>query len=78
MHYPFPFICLSYVKYETSKSFLEHISNSFINNAVLLSDGQEAEVVMINRQFLSRPIVKTKDSFIDLSKNTNIFIQAII
>lgn len=59
-------------------TFLEHISNSLINLAVLLSDGQEAEVVMINRQFLSRPIVKTKDSFIDLSKNTNLYIQSII
>lgn len=59
-------------------TFLEHITNSFINTAVLLSDGQEAEVVMINRQFLSRPIVKTKDSFIDLSKNTNLHITAIV
>ena len=58
--------------------FLEHISNAFINTAVRLSNNQEGEVVMINRQFLSRPIVKTKDAFIDLSKQTDIYIEAII
>lgn len=59
-------------------TFLEHISNSFINTTVLLSDGQEAEVVMINRQFLSKPIVKTKDSFIDLSKNHDLYIKSMV
>ena len=29
MHYPFPFICLSYVKYETSKSFFSSSSLRF-------------------------------------------------
>lgn len=59
-------------------TFLEHITNSFINNTVLLSDGRQAEVIMINRQFLSRPIVKAGNDFIDLSKNTKISIKAVI
>ena len=58
--------------------FLEHITNSFINTSVLLSDGRKAEVIMINRQFLSRPVVKVGSEFIDLSKNTKISIKAVI
>ena len=59
-------------------TFLEHISNSFINNTVQLSDGRKGEIVMINRQFLSRPIVKCGTEFVDLSKKTSISIEAII
>lgn len=59
-------------------TFLEHISNAFINNTVLLSDGQTAEIVMINKQFLSRPVVKAGNTFIDLSKDTELYIKALV
>ena len=59
-------------------TLLEHISNSFIYNTVQLSDGRKGEIVLINRQFLSRPIVKCGTEFVDLSKKTSISIEAII
>ncbi|MDE6312078.1 MAG: HD-GYP domain-containing protein [Lachnospiraceae bacterium] len=58
--------------------FLEHITNSLINNTVVLNDGQQAEVIMINRQFLSRPVVKIGNEFIDLSKNKKLSIKSVI
>lgn len=58
--------------------FLEHISNTFINNTVLLSNGETAEIVMINKEFLSRPVVKSGSTFIDLSKNPDIYIKAMV
>lgn len=59
-------------------TFLEHITNAFINNTVLLSNGQTAEIVMINKQFLSRPVVKSGNDFIDLSKDTDLYIKALV
>lgn len=67
-------------KYDPSYilTFLEHVSNAFINHTVLLSNNETAEIVMINKQFLSRPMVKTDTRFIDLTKETNLSIKAII
>jgi putative nucleotidyltransferase with HDIG domain len=67
-------------KYDPSyiMTFLEHVSNAFINHTVRLSNGETAEIVMINKQFLSRPMVKTESRFIDLTKETNLSIEAII
>lgn len=67
-------------KFETRYilTFLEHVSNAFINNTVLLNNGEKAEVIMINKQFLSRPIVKSGKNFIDLSQTSNVYIKAVI
>lgn len=67
-------------KFETRYilTFLEHVSNAFINNTVFLSNNESAEVIMINKQFLSRPIVKSGQNFIDLSQTNDIYIKAVI
>lgn len=50
-------------------TFLENVINSFISNTVQLSDGRKGEVVFVNKQHPSRPLIKTADGkFIDLSK----------
>jgi len=58
--------------------FLERIVESYMHNLVRLSDGREGVVVMINRLSLSRPMVKVGDTFVDLSKEHNLSIEAII
>lgn len=67
-------------KYETSYilKFLEEIANTYINNRVLLSDGTQGEIILINRRDLSRPLVKTAAGFIDLSDKRELEIKALI
>lgn len=58
--------------------FLERIVQSYLHNAVRLSDGREGEVIMINKLSLSRPVIKCGSIFIDLSKETGLTIEAIL
>jgi putative nucleotidyltransferase with HDIG domain len=58
--------------------FMERIVLSYLHNIVRLSDGREGEVVMINKLALSRPVVRVGSTFIDLSKEHNLFIDSII
>lgn len=58
--------------------FLERIVQSYLHNAVRLSDGREGEVVMINKLSLSRPVIRCGNTFIDLSKEQKLSIEAIL
>lgn len=58
--------------------FLENIVSSYLHNRVLLSDGREGEVVMINKQCLAKPMLMDGDTFIDLSKESNVKIVEIL
>lgn len=57
---------------------MEMIVQSYIGNNVRLSNDVVGEVIMINRNNLSRPIVKTETEYIDLSKDKSIKIEAVI
>ena len=60
-------------------TFLENIINSYISNTVQLSDGRVGEVVFINKQYPSRPLLKCGNTFIDLSKEpSDIVIEKIL
>lgn len=60
-------------------TFLEHIARTYQRNRVLLSDGRGANVVMLNQQTLSRPIVQVDDgSCIDLSRTPDLSIQSLL
>ena len=59
-------------------TFLEHIAYTYQNNRVLLTDGRSANIIMLNKQFLSLPIVNTDDGVIDLSKTPELRIQALL
>lgn len=58
--------------------FLEHIVNTYVNNQVLLSDGRTGEVVMINKQALSRPLIRLQDGFLDLTQYKDINIVKVL
>ena len=58
--------------------FMERIVQSYLHNIVRLSDGREGEVVMINKLALSRPVVRTGNDFVDLSKEHRLSIDCII
>lgn len=60
-------------------TFLEHIADAYVSHDVMLSDGSLGVVVLVNRQQLSRPVVRITDgSFIDLSQRRDLFIEKIL
>ena len=67
-------------KYDTQylMCFLEHLTLSYINSNVRLSNGTEGKIVMLNRHSLSRPVVKCGRKYIDLSTERNIFITEML
>ncbi len=59
-------------------TFLERVVNSYMNCKVKLSNGEEGDIVYINRVSLSKPMIKTGNTFIDLSKQSNLSIESIL
>lgn len=58
--------------------FLERMVQSYMHNIVRLSDGREGEVIMINRLSLSKPVIRSGSTYIDLSKERKVSIVEII
>lgn len=69
-----------YAKYDTKfiLTFLEGIAQTYIHNSVRLSDNTEGEIILINRMELSKPVIKTGDTYIDLSKRRDLSIVSIL
>lgn len=58
--------------------FLENICQSYIGHQVRLSNGVKGEIVMLNKQALSRPMIKSGKEFIDLSAHSDLTIDMIL
>ena len=68
-------------KYDTKYilTFIENVLNTYIQSRVRLSDGRTGEVIMINKQRLSRPLIRTGSLYIDLSKEPDVvYIEEIL
>ncbi len=59
-------------------TFLENVVLTYINNRVRLSNGVEGDVIFINKHYLSKPLVRFRDNFIDLSQHSDLSIEAIL
>lgn len=59
-------------------TFLNRISTAYLHNNVRLTDGRVGEIVMINPMCLYRPMVRVGTEFIDLLKNPELRIEAIV
>lgn len=59
-------------------TFLQEIVQSYVGKRVRLSDRTVGEIRMINKNSLSKPIVQTANGFIDLSKEHDLFIEAVL
>lgn len=57
--------------------FLQNIINTYLHSHVQLSNGESGEIIMVNTNNLSKPIVHSGSDFIDLSKNKDIKIEKI-
>ncbi|QZY56235.1 HD-GYP domain-containing protein [Crassaminicella profunda] len=69
-----------YRKFDTKflLTFLNHIASCYIGNWCLLSTGEEAKIVFINKDMVSKPIVQVDGTIVDLKEERNIFIEEII
>lgn len=69
-----------FLKYDPGylMTFLERIVQSYLYNGVRLTDGREGEVIMINKLSLSRPVIRCGNTFVDLSKELKLSIEAIL
>ncbi|SET48265.1 HD-GYP domain-containing protein [[Clostridium] polysaccharolyticum] len=59
-------------------TFLHEMAETYIHSNVILNNGQEGKVVMINSNSLSKPIVSVGNEFHDLSKETFLSIARIV
>lgn len=58
--------------------FLEHSAQSYVSSNVLLSDGSEGKIALINKTALGRPVVMLGNKVVDLSKNRDIKIVRLL
>lgn len=58
--------------------FMKRTVEAYINSEVMLSNNERGKVVLINQQVLSRPVVITDKQTYDLSKETQVEIEALI
>lgn len=59
-------------------TFLENICNTYIQNRCRLSDGREGQIIFINKQHLSRPVVQCGDDYVDLSEEPELTIETLL
>ena len=59
-------------------TFLSKVTYNFIQHTVLLSNGEYAQIVLINKYNLSRPLVQMGSTFIDLAIRTDLHIEALL
>ncbi len=58
--------------------FLENVVNTYIRNCCRLSNGATAEIVFINKDRLSRPIVRCGDTIINLAERPDLSIEELL
>lgn len=71
---------ISYNKFDSQffMTFTSHIAETMIQHRVMLSDGREGQVVMINKYDLSRPLIQVGSGFVDLSKKKELFVKELL
>ncbi|MBQ7507195.1 MAG: HD domain-containing protein [Lachnospiraceae bacterium] len=68
----------SLYKTEYLLTFMKQIAKTYQNNRIMLNNGASANIVLLNENRLSKPVVQLNDgTCIDLS-NSNLYIQALI
>lgn len=64
--------------HRVSSVFLHNIASYYIGNFVKLSNGDIGEIIYINSNSVSKPIIKASNQFIDLTINKDIRIDELI
>lgn len=69
---------LNKLDYEYTKILLEHISNYYMGENVLLSTGEIAKIIQVDSNNLSKPLLLKDGEFLDLGKNKDIYIKELL
>lgn len=59
-------------------TFLEHVATTYMNNTVRLNNGMEGDVIFMNKNQYSRPMLQCGDKFIDLSREPELYIETFV
>lgn len=59
-------------------TFMENVVNSYIRSRCRLSDGREGDIIYINREKLSRPIIQCGTEYINLAEIPNLNVVEIL
>lgn len=60
-------------------TFLRHIANAYQNNRVLLNDGRSANIILLNQNHLSKPVIQLDDGdCLDLSMESDLSISSVL
>lgn len=59
-------------------TFLQNIAYCYLDNWCLLSTGEEGKIIFINKQIPSKPIVQIDNAILDLSQETNIYVERVL
>lgn len=62
---------------EITSMFLKKLAEFYVGNKVLLSTGEEGEVIYLNKFNLTKPLIKVGDKFVDLSVEQEIEIREV-
>jgi len=63
---------------QISNLFLKKIAEFYVGNKVLLSTGEEGEIIYLNKFSLTKPLVQIGETFIDLSMKTDVKIKEVL
>lgn len=69
---------LTKIDYKYTKVLLEHVSNYYMGENVLLSTGEIAKIIQVDSENLSKPLLLKDGEFLDLSKNKDVYIKNIL
>ncbi len=58
--------------------FMENVANTYLGNRCRLSDGREGDIIFINRDRLSRPIVQCGKEYVNLFEQPQLYIDCLI
>lgn len=58
--------------------FMQKITQSYINATVRLSDGRVGEIISINQNAVTRPLIRIENDFVDLEKEKHLTIKEIL
>lgn len=63
---------------EISNLFLKKLAEFYVGNKVLLSTGEEGEIIYLNKFSLTKPLIQVGAKFVDLSMKTEIKIKEVL
>lgn len=81
-----PFIALEVIKkeslgkldYEYCKVFIEHVTNYYMGESVLLNNGNVCKIIQIDVNNLARPMLLYEQEFLDLKKYKELYIKELV